>query len=303
MNKEFSNHRVRYTLRQIEVFLATAHHENISKAADELAMSQSAASMALKELEAQWQVQLFNRVGKRLQLSSVGKSMRSAAQNLLAQASDIEQTMRLHNEQGTVQVGATLTIGNYLLMDIIKSYQLANDADIAVHIDNTEQMLTSLLDYSVDIALLEGEANHADIHFEPWFDDELVIFCSPGHALAKKQVLLDEDLLQASWVLRELGSGTRKTFENIMSGIFPQLDIAFELEQTEAIKSAVANGLGLGFLSALSVEAEIASGKLVALPLATRKLQRKFYLAWHREKYFTHGLSSFLGFCRDHAKP
>ena len=114
---------MRYSLRQLEVFLATAQHENVTRAAASLAMSQSAASGSLKELEAQFEMQLFDRVGKRLQLSALGVQLRPQAENLLAQARAFEQALAGDDVTGRLQNGATLTIGNYLAVGMIADFR------------------------------------------------------------------------------------------------------------------------------------------------------------------------------------
>jgi len=105
---------MKYSFRQLEVFLAAARFQNITRAAESLAMSQSAASSALKELENQFNIQLFDRVGKRLQLNELGRLYRPKVEAVLAQATELEQTFNKHSEVGALKVGATLTIGNYL---------------------------------------------------------------------------------------------------------------------------------------------------------------------------------------------
>ena len=113
---------MRFTLRQLEVFLAAAHFENLSKAADSLAMSQSAASSALKDLEQQFDIQLFDRIGKRLQINELGRLTRPKAEALLARAGEVEVLLRKHRQVGNLTVGATLTIGNYLCVGIMADY-------------------------------------------------------------------------------------------------------------------------------------------------------------------------------------
>ena len=114
---------MRYTLRQLQVFLATARFENISRAANELAMSQSAASGSLKELEQQFDVQLFDRVGKRLQLSELGRELRPEAEKLLAQAQTFEAALAGAETPGNLRIGATLTVGNYLAVPMIAAFR------------------------------------------------------------------------------------------------------------------------------------------------------------------------------------
>src|SRR5688500_4832148 len=113
---------MRYTLRQLEVFLAVARHENVTRAAAELGMSQSAASEALHELEHQFSLQLFQRVGKRLQLSEVGRSLRVSAESLGAQATELETQLARETRAGTLRIGATLSIGNYLVPPLMARF-------------------------------------------------------------------------------------------------------------------------------------------------------------------------------------
>ena len=130
---------MRFTLRQLQVFLATARSENVSRAAEELAMSQSAASGALKELEQQFDVQLFDRLGKRLQLSELGRQLRPQAEKLLAQAQAFESAMAGEQAGGTLRLGATLTIGNYLAVPMIADFRERHPgADVSLQVANTE---------------------------------------------------------------------------------------------------------------------------------------------------------------------
>ena len=114
---------MKYSLRQLEVFLATARHENLSKAARELNMSQSAASDSLKELEHQFDIQLFDRIGKRLQLNDFGRVLQPRAEELLERARELESALRRHQDMGVIKVGATLSIGNYLAIPLISRYR------------------------------------------------------------------------------------------------------------------------------------------------------------------------------------
>ncbi len=113
---------MKYTLRQLEVFLAVAHFDNITRAADSLSMSQSAASGALRDLETQFDIQLFDRVGKRLKINELGRLLRPRAEALLERARSLEQDMTRHQAVGQLKIGATMTIGNYLAVGLIARY-------------------------------------------------------------------------------------------------------------------------------------------------------------------------------------
>lgn len=289
---------MRYSLRQLEVFLATARHENVTRAAAALAMSQSAASGALKELESQFNVQLFDRVGKRLQLSELGTRLRPQAQGLLDQARALEQAFSGEEVLGRLEVGATLTIGNYLAVDMIADFCKRNpEADIALQIANTETIAQRVAGFELDMGLVEGEYHHPDLETLHWRRDELVVFAAPDHPLAKSRKISDRQLMDLPWILRERGSGTRQAFDRAMHGIVTDLDIAMELQQPKAIKRAVEAGLGVGCLSRISVQEAFERGSLVPLSVPGRDFHREWFIITHKRKYHSATLKQWLTHC------
>ena len=290
---------MRYSLRQLEVFLAAAHFENITRAAESLSMSQSAASSALREFEQQFDIRLFDRIGKRLQLNELGRQIRSKAEALMAQAEALEQTLTGHEDLGHLKVGATLTIGNYLAVHVMARYMAEQPgARVTLDVRNTREVADGVLNFDLDIGLIEGELQHPDLVVIPWRDDELVVFCAPDHPLAGNTVLDDDQLVGATWISREPGSGTRQTFERAMHGLLPQLHLALELQHTEAIKRAVEAGLGIGCLSRLTLTDAFRRGSLVELPVPHRDLTRQFYFILHREKFISPGIEHWQSLCR-----
>ncbi len=293
---------MRYTLRQLEVFIATAQHENISRAASDLAMSQSAASGSLRELEQQFNVQLFDRLGKRLRLSELGRQLRPAAEELLDRARALEQGMLGEEVSGRLQLGATLTIGNYLAVPMIAAFRTRFPAaDVALSVANTAAIAEKVAHYELDIGLVEGELSHPDLSCEPWQADELTVFAAPGHPLARRRALTDDDLLSLEWIVREPGSGTRQTFDRAMHGILPALRLALELQHTEAIKRAVEAGLGVGCLSRISLVEAFARGSLVPLRVPHRDFTRRLHIVLHRQKFHTAVLREWLALCHEQA--
>ena len=176
---------MRYSLRQLEVFLATAQFENVSRAAASLAMSQSAASSALRELEQQFDVQLFDRLGKRLKLSELGRQLRPRAEHLLEQARAFEQAMSGDDATGSLKLGATLTIGNYLAVGMIAQFKEAYPrANIALSVANTSTIAEQVASFELDLGMIEGELHHPDLEMVDWREDELQVFgggCVAGH--------------------------------------------------------------------------------------------------------------------------
>lgn len=290
-----------YTLRQVEVFLATAYHENVTLAAESLSMSQSAASAALKELEQRFEVQLFDRAGKRLQLNELGKNLRPRAEALLAQAREFEDALARHNEIGELHVGATLTIGNYLAVPIMAEFMNRHaGARVRLTVENTATISERVRNFELDIGLIEGELHDESLEVIEWRDDELSLFCAPDHPLARRRKLSDADLCAADWIVREAGSGTRQGFDHAMHGLLPALTLRLELQHTEAIKRAVEAGLGIGCLSNIALRDAFRRGSLVPLSAPHRDWSRKFYFIVHKQKYRSAGIESWLKLCRDH---
>ena len=291
---------MRFSLRQIEVFIATARFENLSRAAASLAMSQSAASSALAELERQYDAQLFDRIGKRLQLNALGHAVRPQATALLQQAMALEQSLDQHSEAGPLKVGATLTIGNYLAVNLMARFMAERPhSKVELQVANTAQIAARIHNFELDLGLIEGELHDSEVEITPWREDELVVFCAPGHPLAGQGCLDESQLAEATWILREPGSGTRQTFDRAMHGLLPSLNVLLELQHTEAVKRAVEAELGLGCLSKVALVDAFRRGSLVPLATPQRDFRRMFYFILHKQKYRTAGIERWLQLCRE----
>lgn len=289
---------MRYSLRQLEVFLATARYENVTRAAETLAMSQSAASGSLKELERQFDMKLFDRLGKRLQLSELGLQLRPQVESLLEQARSLEQALTGEDVVGRLEIGATLTIGNYIAVNMIADFRQQNaKSDIILRVANTETIAKQVAGFELDMGLIEGELQHPDLDIVHWRRDELVVFAAPNHPLSTSTALSDQDLLTLPWIVREPGSGTRQAFDRAMQGILTDLHIGMELQHTEGIKRAVEAGLGVGCLSQICVAEAFKRGSLVPLKVPGRDFRREWYLITHRDKFHSAALKRWLTLC------
>lgn len=293
---------MRFTLRQLEVFLAVARTQNISRAAEALAMSQSAVSGALSDLEQHFDVRLLDRIGKRLQLNELGSLLRPQVEALLEHAREVERALQRHADIGLLQIGATLTIGNYLAVGLMARFMNEQPgAKVTLDVANTAEIVSKVVNYELDLGLVEGELRHPDLEIEPWREDELAVFCAPEHPLAGKTALTDDDLRAATWILRESGSGTRQCFDRGMQGLLPELNVLLELQHTEAIKRAVEAGLGVGCVSTVALREAFRRGSLVPLPVPHRSFRRHFYLVVHKQKYRSAGMLRWLALCRGSA--
>ncbi len=293
---------MRFTLRQLEVFLAVAEGQSVSRAAEHLFMSQSAVSSALADLERQFEIQLFDRIGKRLQLSALGRTLRPRAEALQAQASELEHAL-VGQSEISLRIGATLTIGNYLAVPLMARFMRDNPgARVTLEVANTQEIARKVANFEIDVGLVEGELSEPELEVTRWCDDELAVFCAPTHAFAKKRTLRDADLTSAAWIVRERGSGTRQAFEHAMRGILSELTIALELQHTEAIKSAVEAGLGVGCVSHIALEEAFRHGDLVRCKVPQRSFERQFNFVLHKDKFRSGGLLRWLELCRSQAR-
>ncbi|MBL8445785.1 MAG: LysR family transcriptional regulator [Zoogloeaceae bacterium] len=288
-----------FTLRQLEVFVAVAQDGTVSGAAHRLAMSQSAASTALGELERQFEVQLFDRIGRSLRLNAVGRDLLPRAVALLDRADEIEGLLTRHAVFGDLAIGATLTVGNYLATLVVADFlQRYPESHIDLRVHNTTAILEALLRFDLDLGLVEGACHHPDLEVEPWVADDLVVFAPPGHPLAGAGWARWSQLVSEPWILREAGSGTRATFDQAVASLEGSPRVRLELEHTEAIKRSVESGLGLGCISRLALREAFRRGSLVPIECPDLKLGRHFNFVWHRHKYRTAGMAAFLDLCR-----
>ena len=290
---------MKYTLRQLQIFLAVAREENISRAAKQMHMSQSAASEALLNLEHSYEVKLFDRINNKLVLNAVGKTLRKEAVKVLTQCQRFEDVLRSHKDIGHLRVGASFTIGNHLATRYLARY-LGDypDADVQLDIANTPEVVSKVLNFEVDIGMIEGEAQHTDLQLIPWREDELVVFCAASHPLARKQKLTSKDIREAQWILREPGSGARQTFERALVGLLPHINVHLEFKHNEAIKNAVETGLGIGCLSRIVLQRNFANGDLVPLTMPRRDMRRTFYFAVPRDHSHPASVEAWMHVCR-----
>ena len=297
---------MRITLRQLGIFTAVADAGSTTAAADRVALSQSATSAALNELEAVLGARLFDRVGTRLVLNDTGRGLLPQARAVLDGAAGIEREFGLGGPAGEapslLRVGASTTIGNYLLPTLVAAWQRTRPgARVDVRIANTGAIAAAVARMEVDVALVEGPCHEPDVVAQAWREEELAIVCAPSHPLLqgdRSRRLNVAALRQAQWLLREPGSGTREAVEQALQPHLHQLDEGLRFGGTEAIKQAAVEGLGLTCLSLFAVQDLVALGRLVRVRTTLPRLARRFWLLHHRRKQFSKSLAGFVDFCR-----
>ena len=280
------------TLRQLEVFAEVLKSGSTTQASVMLALSQSAVSAALTDLEGQLGVQLFDRVGKRLVVNEHGRLLYPRALALLEQTTEIEQLFRKDN--GAIRVYASSTIGNYILPAMIARYrQDFPDLPLELSVGNSQDVINAVLDFRVDIGLIEGPCHSTEIISEPWLEDELVVFAAPSSPLTKGPVTL-EQLAASPWILRERGSGTRELVDYLLLSHLPRFQMAMELGNSEAIKHAVRHGLGISCLSRRVIAEQLQAGTLSEVTVPLPRLVRTLGRVHHRQKHISNAITRFL---------
>ena len=288
--------RLRYSLRQLEVFVAIARSGSARHAAGRVARSQSAASSALAELESALSTPLFDRIGRRLVLNENGRALLPVSIALLEQANEL-QALLTDQHVAPLRVAASLTIGEYLLPRLIASWQQQHPGSvIRLAIANTSAVVAAVAGLDADLGFIEGPQTHPDLEVRPWLSDELVIVAASTHPLATGRASKNE-LAAATWILRELGSGTRQATDAWLIEQLGQVKVGFELGSTEAIKQLAAAGTGIACLSRQAVAADIASGRLVELQTTLPTAKRRLAIVMRRGKLLGQATQNFMAHC------
>lgn len=296
------------TLRQLEIFVAVAEYGSTQAASEQISLSQSATSGALKEFESLLGTQFFDRVGRRLVLNENGRALLPQARRTLDSAREIERQFRLGDSTAgakpvCIRLGASTTIGNYLVPRLIAEFMRQwPNAGVDVRIGNTQDIAEAVSRFEVDVGLIEGPCNAAELKVEQWMDDVLGIVCAPSHPLALSGAACDvQALREATWLLREAGSGTRTAVEHELLPYLDYFTQVLQLGSTEAIKQAAACGLGLTCLSLHAVQDMLSLNKLVVLPTTLPSLNRRFYIIRHQSKSESDQMRGFLACCEQAA--
>lgn len=291
---------MRMTLRQLAVFVAVAREGTVTRASESVQLTQSAASMALSDLESALGQPLFDRLGKRLQLNDLGRHLLPEALDILGRCEALEQTARGGRQPIDLRLGSTLTLADYLMPDLIAGFLHHHpQAQISLQVANTRQIIEAVSQFQLDVGLIEGSCTLPQLHCEPWHNDELAVCCAPDHPLALRgRPLTVQDFEGVDWIAREIGSGTREVFDRAILHDLPHAHLRMTLGHNATVLKVVASGLGLGCVSRLAIESMLHSGQLVILDTPFWTLTRPFYLLTHRQKYPSPGLRTFLEFCR-----
>ncbi|MCU6708799.1 LysR family transcriptional regulator [Paenibacillus sp. J5C_2022] len=290
------------TLRHLQIFIAVCDKMNMTAAANTLYVSQSAVSQAIAELEAHYGIRLFERLSRKLYLTRAGEKLLGYARHILRMYSDAESEMRAMHETGLIRVGASVTIGATVLPKLAAAFQLQTPgARMEVVEDNTTKIEGMLLVDHLDLGLVEGDVTQTDLVCKPFAEDTLVCICGQGHPFWERESVGAKELEGENFILREAGSGTRNTFEEVMSGHGLSWTATWTCNNADTIKMAVAEGLGISVISQRAVHMEVDTGLLRTVKVEGLSFRRQFKLAYHKHKFLTDAMESFIRYCFAHS--
>ncbi len=285
-------------LNHLRVFAAIAREGSVTAAARSLRISQPAASKQLSDFERDLDMRLFDRLARGVRLTAAGEMLLGHANRLfateIAAEADLENLRGLGT--GLLSVGASTTIGGYLVPAVFgKFHESHPNVRLELQIANTAVIQDTVLHDAVDLGLTEGLVSSDALHVQPIYRDELVLITPPHHPLLDKQHILPGTLRSLPVVFREQGSGTRDVIEAALGRAgLGDLEPAMSLGSTEAIKHAVARGLGVSFVSRLTVELELFAGRLACLPIRGLRIERDLHLVTLRGKSASPAAAAFV---------
>lgn len=268
-----------------EVFLAVAEKLSFSKAAEELFISQPAVTKHVKELEAKLNAALFERKGNKIYLTEAGKTVWEHLKQIRQQYRDLEFELGRLNDahRGLLQIGASSTISQYVIPEILAAFHRCYpQIKLDLFNGNSFGMEQKLLNNEIDLALVENDRSQANIRYQHFMDDEIVVVAAANQLVAKHQALTVTDLQQIPMVLREQGSGTLDVIRRELARHqvdLEKLNILFHLGSTEAIKNFLLNFDGLALVSEKSIEKELQLKQLVRVKVKDLAIRRQFRLA------------------------
>lgn len=272
-----------FSLRQIELFIAVSQSRTLIEVANHFKMSQSAISMALKELENHLDEKLFERIGKKLVLNERGRHFLKEVHPLFIEMKALHQKFTQNHFHGELNIGASLTTAHYLMPQLITSYmKKRSEVTINLKMANTDDIVTLVENGEIDLGLIEGSIHSSAVTQQVIAPDELIVVSADSGLVGEHFI---DKLAEKKWILREKGSGTRSVFLKQIKPVDEELNIVLELEQTEAIKQFLL--LDKAYISCLpkvSVLTELQEGKLFHIAVKNHTFMRDFSLVINKKR-------------------
>lgn len=290
---------------RLRVFHSVAKHLSFTRAAEELYLTQPAVTFQIRQLEEHFNTRLFDRHHNRITMTEAGVTVFNYAERILELYRETEKAI---NEmtgmtRGIVKLGASTTIGEYILPMILSSYHEAfPNVRVRMTVDNTRLIVRKLEDATIDVGMVEGPVLNKNIQLSPCIEDELILVLPPNHPLAGMSEIPLAKLKEYPFVSREEGSGTRAVIAEHMqkAGVnYDDLNMVLELGTTESVKAAVEGNVGFSIVSSVSIRKELRLKSLTAHRIKGLSMKRRLNFVYQKQKFRSKAVEELLNFAKD----
>lgn len=286
------------TLKHLKIFVTVCKTGSATAAGKKLYIAQPSISLAISELESYYGVKLFDRIAKRLHITETGKQFLQYATHIVDLFEDMEKEVKNFDAMGVIHIGASITIGNYLLPEFVTKFkQLYPKIELKVVIDNSDKIQQYVLSNQIDIGLTEGIVHSPYLFVEKFRDDKLILICANDHPFAQIKNIELSQLQQENLILREIGSAGREIFDSTMLSHGLEVNPSWESTSTQAIVRAVQANLGISVLPHLLVRDSLDRNEISQFQLDGIQFQRSFSIIHHRNKFLTKSAKDFIALC------
>ncbi len=292
---------------KLKIFCTVAETKSFTKTARIVHLSQPAVSLQIQSLEEFFETKLFDKTGKQVSLTPAGKILYEHAVHIMGHYNEVVKEINKLTGmmKGAVAIGASTTLGNYILPRIITDFKrLHPKIKIKLRIGNTERIEDLMHSGFLDFGIVEGKTSRTNTKTEKVISDQLVLIVHPKHTLAKKRSVSVLDLMREPFILREQGSGTRQHIEKFLdhNGIkIRDLHVALIMGSTESIKAAVEAGTGIAILSRWAVKKEVEDGRLKTVNLREGGINRELTLIYSKKPRLSHADRELILFIKNYA--
>ncbi|WP_026079584.1 LysR family transcriptional regulator [Spirulina subsalsa] len=286
------------TLHQLRVFQAVAHHGSFTRAAEELLITQPTVSSQIKQLSHHVGLPLFEQIGKQLYLTQAGEALLATCNDVFERLEQFEMTVAdLQGiKRGRLRLGV-VTTAKYFVPRVLGSFcQRYPDVDIALQVTNHQKLVRRMQENLDDLYILSQPPTDLDLNTHPVLENPLVVIAHRDHPLAKKSHIALKQLQNVPFIMRESGSGTRRAIQQLFNQYKINVQVRLELGSNEAIKQAIAGGLGISILSQHTLNTEGDRSELAILNVQHFPIQTHWYASYLRGKQLSVIAQTFLDY-------
>lgn len=289
---------MRVTLRQLKVFEAVATHLSYTRAAEALFLSQPAVSMQIRQLEENVGLPLFEKIGKKTELTEAGRELHRYGRSIFDQLEEMEEVLESLKglNRGRLDIAVASTV-NYFAPKALSAFsRLYPKVKLTLEVTNRKNLTQMLAQNKKDLVLMGRPPEGVDLEAEPFMDNPLVVIASPEHPLAAEKEISHKKLAKETFLIREPGSGTRLAMEQFFKERNIKIIQGMQMTRNEAIKQGVRAGMGLGIVSFHTLELELETGRLAILDVMGFPLKRRWFIVHRKGKRLSPSAQAFREF-------